>query len=65
MWIRKSNDNGGIVEYSRTIPLIDGASIVTPSYAPYDKEGKELLLKEQALCPILLLKMTLPNNTKA
>lgn len=46
---------GGVVGYSGSIPLIDGGSIVTPSYAPYDKDGKEFIIEGRGVVPDIIL----------
>lgn len=46
---------GGVVGYSGAIPLIDGASIVTPSYAPYDKDGKEFIIEGRGVVPDIII----------
>ncbi|MDD4729766.1 MAG: PDZ domain-containing protein [Dysgonamonadaceae bacterium] len=46
---------GGVVGYSGAISLIDGASIVTPSYAPYDKEGKEFIIEGTGVVPDIII----------
>lgn len=46
---------GGVVGYSGAIPLIDGGSIVTPSYAPYDKEGKEFIIEGRGVVPDIII----------
>lgn len=42
---------GGVVGYSGMIPVVDGGSIVTPSYAPYDTEGKEFIIEGRGVTP--------------
>lgn len=46
---------GGVVGYSGSIPLIDGGSIVTPSYAPYDKDGKEFIIEGTGVVPDIII----------
>ncbi len=46
---------GGVVGYSGAIPLIDGGSIVTPSYAPYDKDGKEFIIEGRGVVPDIII----------
>lgn len=46
---------GGVVGYSGTISLIDGGSIVTPSYAPYDKDGKEFIIEGTGVVPDIVI----------
>ena len=42
---------GGVVGYSGMIPTVDGGSIVTPSYAPYDTEGKDFIIEGYGVTP--------------
>ncbi|HDR89439.1 MAG TPA: protease [Bacteroidetes bacterium] len=42
---------GGVVGYSGAVPLIDGGSIITPSYAPYDKDGKGFVIEGEGVVP--------------
>lgn len=42
---------GGVVGYSGMIPVVDGGSIVTPSYAPFDTEGKEFIIEGRGVTP--------------
>ena len=46
---------GGVVGYSGSIPLIDGGSIITPSYAPYDKEGKGFIIEGTGVVPDIII----------
>ncbi len=46
---------GGVVGYSGAVPLIDGGSIITPSYAPYDKEGKEFIIEGVGVVPDIII----------
>ncbi|MFO7852160.1 MAG: S41 family peptidase [Bacteroidota bacterium] len=46
---------GGVVGYSGAIPLIDGGSIITPSYAPYDKEGKGFIIEGKGVVPDIIV----------
>ncbi len=46
---------GGVVGYSGAIPLIDGGSIVTPSYAPYDKDGKGFIIEGTGVVPDIII----------
>jgi tricorn protease len=46
---------GGVVGYSGAISLIDGGSIVTPSYAPYDKEGNEFVIEGRGVVPDIII----------
>lgn len=42
---------GGVVGYSGTIPTVDGGTIVTPSYAPYDTDGKGFIIEGHGVEP--------------
>jgi tricorn protease len=44
-----------VVGYSGAIPLIDGGSIVTPSYAPYDKDGKGFIIEGAGVVPDIII----------
>ncbi len=46
---------GGVVGYSGAIPLIDGGSIITPSYAPYDKDGKGFIIEGEGVVPDIII----------
>ncbi|MDT8401343.1 MAG: PDZ domain-containing protein [Bacteroidales bacterium] len=46
---------GGVVGYSGAIPLIDGGSIITPSYAPYDKDGKGFVIEGEGVIPDIII----------
>lgn len=46
---------GGVVGYSGAIPLIDGGSIITPSYAPYDKDGKGFIIEGEGVIPDIII----------
>jgi tricorn protease len=46
---------GGVVGYSGSIPLIDGGSIITPSYAPYDKDGKGFIIEGTGVIPDIII----------
>ncbi|HCC71316.1 MAG TPA: protease [Bacteroidales bacterium] len=46
---------GGVVGYSGAIPLIDGGSIITPSYAPYDKDGKGFVIEGTGVVPDIII----------
>lgn len=35
--------------------MIDGGSIVTPSYAPYDKDGKEFIIEGRGVVPDIII----------
>lgn len=42
---------GGVVGYSGTVSTVDGGTIVTPSYAPYDTEGKNFIIEGYGVEP--------------
>lgn len=42
---------GGVVGYSGTIPVVDGGSIVTPSYAPYAADGSAFIIEGRGVEP--------------
>lgn len=42
---------GGVVGYSGTIPVVDGGSIVTPSYAPYAADGSRFIIEGHGVEP--------------
>jgi len=46
---------GGVVGYSGAVPLIDGGSIITPSYAPYDKDGKGFVIEGEGVIPDIVV----------
>ncbi len=46
---------GGVVGYSGAIPLIDGGSIITPSYAPFDKDGKGFVIEGKGVVPDIII----------
>ncbi|MGC9472145.1 MAG: S41 family peptidase [Bacteroidales bacterium] len=46
---------GGVVGYSGAVPLIDGGSIITPSYAPYDKDGKGFVIEGEGVVPDIVV----------
>lgn len=46
---------GGVVGYSGAVPLIDGGSIITPSYAPYDKDGKGFIIEGVGVVPDIII----------
>ncbi|MBS0010819.1 MAG: PD40 domain-containing protein [Bacteroidales bacterium] len=46
---------GGVVGYSGAIPLIDGGSIITPSYAPYDREGRGFVIEGEGVVPDIII----------
>ncbi|MFA6333987.1 MAG: PDZ domain-containing protein [Bacteroidales bacterium] len=42
---------GGVVGYSGTIPVVDGGSIVTPSYAPFAADGSGWIIEGTGVIP--------------
>lgn len=42
---------GGVVGYSGTIPVVDGGSIVTPSYAPFAVDGSGWIIEGEGVHP--------------
>lgn len=42
---------GGVVGYSGTIPVVDGGSIVTPSYAPFAVDGSSFIIEGYGVEP--------------
>lgn len=44
---------GGVVGYSGTVPVVDGGSIVTPSYAPYAVDGSGFIIEGTGVTPHL------------
>lgn len=42
---------GGVVGYSGSIRVVDGGSIVTPSYAPYAADGSEFIIEGRGVTP--------------
>lgn len=42
---------GGVVGYSGSVPVVDGGSIVTPSYAPYSVDGSEFIIEGRGVEP--------------
>ncbi len=42
---------GGVVGYSGTVPVVDGGSIVTPSYAPFAADGSGFIIEGRGVEP--------------
>ncbi|MFA5849223.1 MAG: PDZ domain-containing protein [Bacteroidales bacterium] len=42
---------GGVVGYSGTVPVVDGGSIVTPSYAPFASDGSGWIIEGKGVTP--------------
>ncbi len=46
---------GGVVGYSGSLPLIDGGSIITPSFGPYDKDGSRFIIEGKGVTPDIII----------
>lgn len=46
---------GGVVGYSGSIPVVDGGSIVTPSYAPYAADGSSFIIEGHGVEPDIVI----------
>jgi tricorn protease len=46
---------GGVVGYSGAIPMIDGGSIITPSYAPFAADGSGFIIEGEGVEPDIWL----------
>ena len=46
---------GGVVGYSGAQPLIDGGSLITPSFGPYDKDGSRFVIEGEGVTPGILI----------
>lgn len=46
---------GGVVGYSGTQPLIDGGSLITPSFGPYAKDGSRFVIEGEGVTPDIIL----------
>lgn len=46
---------GGVVGYSGTIPVVDGGSIVTPSYAPFAVDGSGFIIEGHGVDPDIII----------
>lgn len=46
---------GGVVGYSGTVPVVDGGSIVTPSYAPYAADGSNFIIEGHGVDPDIII----------
>ncbi|MDR1757153.1 MAG: PDZ domain-containing protein [Culturomica sp.] len=46
---------GGTVGYSGTIPVVDGGSIVTPSYAPFAADGSGYIIEGEGVHPDIVV----------
>jgi tricorn protease len=46
---------GGVVGYSGAQPLIDGGSLITPSFGPYDKDGSRFVIEGEGVTPDIII----------
>ena len=46
---------GGVVGYSGARPLIDGGSLITPSFGPYAKDGSKFVIEGEGVTPGIIL----------
>ncbi|MBT3383089.1 MAG: protease [Prolixibacteraceae bacterium] len=46
---------GGVVGYSGARPLIDGGSLITPSFGPYDKDGSRFVIEGEGVTPDIIV----------
>jgi len=46
---------GGVVGYSGALPLIDGGSLITPSFGPYAKDGSKFVIEGEGVTPGIIL----------
>jgi len=46
---------GGVVGYSGAQPLIDGGSLITPSFGPYAKDGSRFVIEGEGVTPDIIL----------
>ena len=46
---------GGVVGYSGAQPLIDGGSLITPSFGPYDKDGSRFVIEGEGVVPEIIV----------
>jgi tricorn protease len=46
---------GGVVGYSGAQPLIDGGSLITPSFGPYDKDGSRFVIEGEGVVPDIII----------
>jgi tricorn protease len=46
---------GGVVGYSGTIPVVDGGSIVTPSYSPFASDGSGWIIEGEGVVPDIVV----------
>lgn len=46
---------GGVVGYSGSLPLIDGGSLITPSYAPYAADGSGWIIEGHGVEPDIFI----------
>jgi tricorn protease len=46
---------GGVVGYSGSVPLIDGGSLITPSFAPFAKDGSGWVIEGKGVVPDIIV----------
>ncbi|MEZ5010484.1 MAG: S41 family peptidase [Bacteroidales bacterium] len=46
---------GGVVGYSGAQPLIDGGSLITPSFGPYAKDGSRFVIEGEGVTPDIII----------
>jgi tricorn protease len=46
---------GGVVGYSGAQPLIDGGSLITPSFGPYAKDGSGFVIEGEGVTPDIIV----------
>jgi tricorn protease len=46
---------GGVVGYSGSVPVIDGGSIITPSYAPFAADGSGFIIEGHGVDPDIVI----------
>lgn len=46
---------GGVVGYSGAQPLIDGGSLITPSFGPYAKDGSQFVIEGEGVTPDIII----------
>lgn len=46
---------GGVVGYSGAQPLIDGGSLITPSFGPYAKDGSRFVIEGEGVTPEIII----------
>lgn len=46
---------GGVVGYSGTVPLIDGGSLITPSFGPFARDGSGWVIEGTGVTPDIII----------